>query len=186
MNEAILKILAALLALVSASPGIARDQELPFENISMEFELVGRGGNVVTEADLRGKYVLLAFGFTRCAHICPMMAANMAMTLNMADKDAMGVFISVDTERDTPAIAHAYASGFHESMVGLSGSHEQVRSAANNFRISFVVTKSQKAYTVEHTSDIFLIDPDGKLIDVFALNAPPLEIAQAMNRTAPP
>lgn len=62
-------------------------------------------------------------------------------------------------------------------MVGLSGSHEQVRSAANNFGISFVVTKSQKAYTVKHTSDIFLTSPDGKLIDVFALNASPLEIA---------
>ena len=180
MNKAIPYILAVFLALFCASPAIALDQELPFENINIKFELLDRTGEVVNEADLRGKYVLLAFGFTHCAHICPMMVANMALTLNVADKKAMGVFISVDTERDTPAIAHAYAAGFHESMMGLSGSHQQVRSAANNFGISFVVTKSHKAYTVEHTSDIFLIGPDGKLIDVFALNAPPLEIAAAM------
>lgn len=180
VNKAIPNILTALLALLSASPGMALDTVLPFENISIEFELLDRAGKVVTEVDLRGKYVLLAFGFTHCAHICPIMVANMALTLNVTDEKAMGVFISVDTERDTAAITHAYASGFHESMVGLSGSHEQLRSAANNFGISFVVTKSQKGYTVEHTSDIFLISPDGKLIDVFALNASPLEIAQAM------
>ncbi|MCH8057565.1 MAG: SCO family protein [Proteobacteria bacterium] len=180
MNKAILKILTVFLVLLYASPGITLDKELPFENINIEFELLDRAGNLVTETDLRGKFVLLAFGFTRCAHICPMMVANMALTLNVTDKKATGVFISVDTERDTPANAHAYASGFHESMMGLSGSHQQVRAAANNFGISFVVTKSHKAYTVEHTSDIFLIGPDGKLIEVFALNAPPLEIAEAM------
>ena len=180
MNKAFPYVLAVFLALLYASPAIALDKELPFENINIKFELLDRTGEVVNEADLRGKYVLLAFGFTHCAHICPMMVANMALTLKVADKKAMGVFISVDTERDTPAIAHAYASGFHESIMGLSGSHQQVRSAANNFGISFVVTKSHKAYTVEHTSNIFLIGPDGKLIDVFALNAPPLEIAEAM------
>ena len=180
MNKAIPFVLAVFLALLCASPGMALDKELPFENINIKFELLDRAGNLVTETDLRGKFVLLAFGFTRCAHICPMMVANMALTLNVTDKKATGVFISVDTERDTPANAHAYASGFHESMMGLSGSHQQVRAAANNFGISFVVTKSHKAYTVEHTSDIFLIGPDGKLIEVFALNAPPLEIAEAM------
>jgi len=60
------------------------------------------------------------------------------------------------------------------------------RSAANNFGISFVVTRTRKADTVEHTSDIFLNDPDGKLIDVYALNAPLLEIALAVKQTASP
>lgn len=178
--------MAALMVAVSTSPLTANDKPFLIENVSTEFELVGKSGDIVTSADFRGKYVLLAFGFTHCAHICPMMAANMAMALNLSDKEAIGVFISVDTERDTPAITHAYASGFHRSMLGLSGSHQQVRTAANNFGISFVVTKSQKANTVEHTSDIFLIDPDGKLIEVFALNAPPMKIAQAMQQTDSP
>jgi len=182
VNRAIPYIPAVFIALFCTSTGLALEKDLPFENIKIKFELLDQAGKVMTEADLRGNYVLLAFGFTHCAHICPMMVANMAMTLNLTDKKARGVFISVDTERDTPAIAHAYASGFHDSMVGLSGSHQQVRSAASNFGISFVVTKSNKAYTVEHTSDIFLIDPDGKLIDVFALNAPPQEIAEAMKQ----
>ena len=66
-------------------------------------------------------------------------------------------------------------------MIGLGGSFEQISQAANNFNISFVVTKSQKAYTVEHSSEIFLIAPDGKVLEVFALNASPADMAKAMN-----
>ena len=109
-----------------------------------------------------------------------MMAANMAMALKASQQDVVGVFVSVDTERDSPAITQAYASSFHPSMMDLSGSFEQISQAANNFNISFVVTKSQKAYTVEHSSDIFLIAPDGKLLEVFAMNASPTDMAKAM------
>jgi protein SCO1/2 len=151
-----------------------------FAGIKPEFKLVNSSGEVVTELDMRGHYVLLAFGFTHCLHICPMMAANMAMALKAAGQDALGIFISVDTERDTPAVVQAYASSFHPSMIGLGGSYQQISAAANNFKVSFVVTKSHQAYTVEHTSDIFLIGPDGSLIDVFALNASPRVMADAM------
>ncbi len=181
-----LKIFAALAVVLVTSPLRASGSESSFENINIDFELVGESGDVLTAADFRGKFVLLAFGFTRCAHICPIIVANIAMALNVSDANAVGVFISVDTERDTPATVQAYASGFHESIVGLTGSYQQVRSAANNFGISYVVTKSQKAYTVEHTSDIFLIGPDGNLIDSFALNARPSDIAGAMNQTISP
>lgn len=181
-----LKIFAALAIVLVTDPLPASDLQSSFDSINIEFELLGQTGDVITAADFRGKFVLLAFGFTRCAHICPIIVANVAMALNVSDADAVGVFISVDTERDTPATVQAYVSGFHESMVGLTGSYQQVRSAANNFGISFVVTKSQKAYTVEHTSDIFLIGPDGNLIDIFALNARPSDIAKAMNQTASP
>ena len=151
-----------------------------FDGIRAEFELVGANGELITEQSFRHRYVLLAFGFTNCAHICPMMAANMAMALKASQQDAVGVFISVDSERDSPAITQAYASSFHPSMIGLGGSYEQISRAANNFNISFVVTKSQKAYTVEHSSDIFLIGPDGQVIEVFALNASPKDMAKAM------
>ena len=151
-----------------------------FEGIKPEFELVNSSGEVVTARDIRGQFVLLAFGFTNCLHICPMMAANMAMALKAAGLDALGIFISVDTERDTPEVVQAYASSFHPSMMGLGGSYQQILRAANNFQVSFVVTKSQKAYTVEHTSDIFLIGPDGNLIDVFALNASPKDMAKVI------
>jgi cytochrome oxidase Cu insertion factor (SCO1/SenC/PrrC family) len=170
--------------LVLCHPAVAvqaDDTPVPFDDIRVEFELVNAEGELVTQQDILGRYVLLAFGFTRCAHICPMMAANMGMALKASQQDAVGIFISVDTERDTPASVQAYASSFNPSMMGLGGNYQQIRAAANHFNISFVVTKSQKAYTVEHTSDIFLIGPDGKVLEVFALNTPPTDMADAMD-----
>jgi len=183
VKKTILNLLV-LAALAFAGPLLSSGSDGEFDHIKVEFELLDHEGKPFTQSDLHGKYVLLAFGFTHCQHICPMMGAKMGMTLKIADQEAAGVFISVDTERDTPAITNTYASRFNESMMGLSGSHEQVRKAANHFGVSFVVTKSQKAYTVEHTSDIFLIDPEGKVIDVFTLDAPPGVIAASLNHAA--
>lgn len=177
----IIHLLAGLLILsVYTQTAMTDSSAGPFAGIKPEFELVNPGGERVTEQDMRGHYVLLAFGFTRCPHICPMTSANMAMVLKAIGQDALGIFISVDTERDTPAVTHAYASSFHPSMMGLGGSYQQIFQAANNFKVSFVVTKSHQAYTVEHTSDIFLLGPDGGLIDVFALNTSPEVMAKAI------
>ena len=71
---------------------------------------------------------------------------------------------------------------FSQKMIGLSGSHEQVSAAARNFQVTFVVTKSEDNYTVQHTPSIFLIGPDGKLIDVFALSESSANIAKAMHQ----
>jgi len=150
------------------------------ENINVDFELLDRDGRLVQDEQFHGKNVLLAFGFTHCLHICPLIAANMAHALKVADKDAVGIFISVDTERDTPAITDEYARKYSKNMLGLGGSFEQVSTAVKNFNATYVVTKSEDNYTVQHTPSIFLISPDGKVIEVFAMNAAPKEIAAAM------
>lgn len=181
MSKIIHLIASGLILSCYAQVAMTDSSAGPFAGIKPEFELVNPSGEVVTARDMRGHYVLLAFGFTHCLHICPMMAANMAMALKATGQDALGIFISVDTERDTPAVTQAFASAFHPSMLGLGGNYQQIRRAANNFKVSFVVTKSHQAYTVEHTSDIFLLGPDGRLIDVFALNTSPKIMADAMH-----
>ena len=150
--------------------------------VLVDFSLVDAEGRTVTEEDFRGRYVLLGYGFTRCTDVCPLMGANMAMALRATERDAVGIFVSVDTERDDPERTHAYASAFNERMMGLGGTHEQVAAAARNFKVSFAVTKTQSGYTVQHSSHLFLVDPDGELLDVFALNANPNLIAEAMSR----
>ena len=150
------------------------------ENISVDFELLDRDGQLVQDEQFHGKNVLLAFGFTHCLHICPLIAANMANALKVADKDAVGIFISVDTERDTPAITDNYARKYSDKMLGLGGSFEQVSAAVKNFNATYVVTKSEDNYTVQHTPSIFLISPDGQMIEVFAMNAAPKILAAAM------
>ncbi|MBT5330223.1 MAG: SCO family protein [Porticoccaceae bacterium] len=148
--------------------------------MSLDFELLNGEGEIVRRTDLLGSNLLVAFGFTYCPDVCPVMAANMANALRQSDKDALGVFISVDTERDTPQVTDNYASRFGENMMGLSGTHESVSEAAKNFNVTFVVTKTPNSYTVQHSPGTFLISPTGELIDVFAINADPKDIAAAM------
>jgi protein SCO1/2 len=151
------------------------------DGIVVDFALVDRDGKTVSDEDFRGRYVLLGFGFTHCEHICPLMALNMGQVVASAAKPATGIFVSVDTERDTAAISDDYAQHFGESMLGLGGSIEQINAAAKNFKVSYAVTKTQDHYTVQHTANVFLIDPRGELVDVFAFSAGPDQILEAMD-----
>lgn len=150
-------------------------------DIVTEFDLIGGAGEQVTLEDFRGKYLMLGFGFTHCEHVCPTMAANMASALRKSDKSSFAVLISVDTERDTPAITHSYAQKFHHKLIGLSGSYKSVAAVANNFKVSFSVTKTQNNYTVQHAAYIYLIDPGGKLQDIFPINVSADRLIAAMN-----
>lgn len=169
-----------LLSLLCAPIAVLADGAAEPAQFTVDFELQNRDGKSVRFDEFAGKNVLLAFGFTNCAHICPMIAANMARVLESTDKDAVGVFISVDTERDSPIVTDDYARKFGNKMIGLSGNHYQVAAAAKNFNVTFVVTKSEDNYTVQHTPSIILIGPDGLVIDVFAMNAASAGIAAAM------
>ena len=152
----------------------------PLQDIVVGFELVDRNGRTVSAEDFRGRHMLLGFGFTHCPAVCPMMALNMGKALRDSEADAVGIFVSVDTERDSPEITDEYASRFGERMIGLSGNVSQINAAANNFKVSYVVTKTQNNYTVQHTANVFAIDPDGRLVDVFNFSTPAEELVSAM------
>ncbi len=149
--------------------------------VIIDFELVDRDGVLVRDEDFRGRHVLLGFGFTHCEHICPLMALNMGRVVEEAGREMTGIFVSVDTERDTAAVTDDYAGHFGEAMLGLSGSIEQINAAAKNFKVSYAVTKTQNAYTVQHTANMFLIDPNGELVDVFNFSTSPENILEAIH-----
>ena len=159
---------------------VRADSPPVLDTVVVDFELQNRDGELVRINEFHGRNVLLAFGFTNCVHVCPMIAANMAQAIRATDKDAVGIFVSVDTERDSPAVTDDYARKFGDNMIGLSGSHSRVAAAARNFNVTFVVTKSEDNYTVQHTPSIFLLSPSGELIEVFAMNTQSTDIAAAM------
>lgn len=183
--------LAAWLACVAASAQMdlgnhaghaaaAMPQTDATSEIVVDFELVDRDGNTVTDEDFRGRHVLLGFGFTHCEHICPLMGLHMGQAVEAADVPVTGIFVSVDTERDTAAINDDYARHFGDTMLGLSGSIDQINTATKNFKVSYAVTKTQDAYTVQHTANIFLIDPAGQLAEVFPFTATPDNIVEGL------
>ena len=134
----------------------------------IKFELQTRNGELVTPKTFSGQYLLVAIGFTQCEHICPVIAANMAAVLRDTEIPTSGIFISIDNERDTPDDTDRYAKSFHPDLVGASGSYEALVNASENLKATFVVTKSPKSYTVQHTPDIYLADTEGKFIEAFA------------------
>jgi protein SCO1 len=148
--------------------------------VVVDFELIDRDGKLVADEDFRGRYLLLGFGFTHCEQICPLMALNMSQVVQASPEPITAIFVSVDTERDTPAISDDYAKHFGDSMLGLGGSIEQINTAAKNFKVSYAVTKTQDAYTVQHTANLFLIDPKGALAKVFSFSTASDAILEAI------
>ena len=166
--------LVAMLALPSA-----RERLLP-KSISVGQALVGgpftltdHNGRRVTDADFRGKYMLIMFGFTYCPDICPSGLQVMSAALDQlgakADK-IVPVFISVDPERDTPEQLAQYVQSFHPRLVGLTGTAEEIAAAAKAYRVYYkkvADAKSTAGFTYDHSALIYLMGPDGAYVTHF-------------------
>jgi len=137
------------------------------------FTLTDANGKTVTDADFRGRYMLIFFGFTNCPDICPaglqLISAAMAKLGDKADK-LVPVFVSVDPTRDTPEKLASYVKNFDDRVVGLTGTPEQIADIAKVYRVFYEKTPNESApgdYGVNHTSIIYLMGPDGKYVRHF-------------------
>ena len=130
------------------------------------FQLVDQEGRPVDESLLEGKWSLVFFGFTYCQDFCPTTLAALEATkqrLGDKAKDLQIVFISVDPERDTPQALKDYLSsdGFPEGVIGLTGTPEQVRAAADAYRAYYQKVGEGEGYTMNHSLTVYLMGPDG-------------------------
>lgn len=137
------------------------------------FQLVNQDGKTVTDADFRGKPLLVFFGFTHCPDICPTTLFEVSEVFNRLGKDAEkvnAIFVTVDPERDTPEKLKLYLSSFHPQISALSGSEEQVEAIKKAY---FVYAKriplEGGSYTMDHTSVVYLMDKQGKFVAPFNL-----------------
>ena len=151
-----------------------------FGNIVIDFELIDHNGAKVSIEDFSGQFLFIGFGFTNCPNVCPMMAFNIGNAVSSLGEGSKGIFISVDSERDTPEITHNYASNFGENMIGLSGSFEEINLVANNFNVSYAITKTQNNYTVQHTSNIYIVDQSGDLLDILPFSSSSSELIESI------
>ena len=138
------------------------------------FSLTDHHGKRVSEKDYAGKYRLIYFGFTFCPAICPTELAKMTKALNaMGDKaqDIQPLFITVDPERDTPEKMKSYVSLFHPSLVGLSGTPEEIKKTLKDYKIYAAKAQdpSMSDYTMDHSSFIYFIAPDDRLLQIFKM-----------------
>jgi cytochrome oxidase Cu insertion factor (SCO1/SenC/PrrC family) len=150
------------------------------------FTLVNHRGETVTEADFAGRPMLIYFGFTYCPDVCPASLQVMGAALEQLEPQARAQFqpilISVDPERDTPDMLAQYitAPAFPENLTGLTGTVDQVRNAARAYRVYFARVEDDGVssdYTVDHSSIIYLMDREGRFVEVFPHGSSPASIA---------
>lgn len=132
------------------------------------FQMVNHRGETVTEKTFSGKPLLLVFGFTFCPDICPtelQVTTEALAILGSKAADIQPLFVTVDPERDTPAILKDYLANFSPNLVGLTGSPRQVRAMADVYRVYFEKRPNKQTpedYAMDHTSIIYLMDSTGK------------------------
>jgi protein SCO1 len=141
-----------------------------------DFQLTDQTGKAVKLADFRGAPVLVFFGFTHCSTACPA-ALHQLRLLERQHRAELGktriVIISVDGERDSPEAMKTWLTPLSASFIGLTGAPARVHNIAAGFSAVFYKVSGQKAgeYSVEHNSQIFLVDAKGRLRATF-FNAP--------------
>ena len=133
-----------------------------------ELALTGHDGKPRTLADFRGKAVVLFFGYTHCPDICPTTLADMAGVMKKLGKDAGRVqvlFVTVDPERDTPAVLSRYVPAFDPSFLGLYGDAAATQRAAKEFKIFYEKRPGSApgSYTIDHSAQSYILDAQGRL-----------------------
>jgi cytochrome oxidase Cu insertion factor (SCO1/SenC/PrrC family) len=133
------------------------------------FTLRDADGRAVRLADFRGKLVLLYFGYSGCADVCPTDLLEIGKLLSLLGSQAgqvQPIFITLDPARDTPGFIREYASAFHPAIVALRGTDAETREVALAYKVFYekVPLPSGKGYTIDHTAFIYLLDRQGRYL----------------------
>ncbi|MFO1099970.1 MAG: SCO family protein [Xanthobacteraceae bacterium] len=140
------------------------------------FELTDQNGKPISDKDLRGKPFLVFFGFTHCPDVCPTALFEVSEILRGLGPDADRVgalFVSVDPERDTPAVLRDYLSSFDPHLRGLTGDPAAVAAVAKAYRVYYKkVPLEEGDYTMDHTALVYLMDKQGRFVAPFNIKQP--------------
>jgi cytochrome oxidase Cu insertion factor (SCO1/SenC/PrrC family) len=155
------------------------------EPVGGPFDLIDHSGRRRTDADFRGKLVLIYFGYTHCPDVCPTELQALSLALDMlgtAGDAVQPLFITVDPERDTPSHLADYVTSFHPRLVALTGQHSAIRKVALSYKVYFARSSAAEGdnYAVDHTGFIYLVGKDGRYLDFLPPGMPPERIVEAV------
>lgn len=152
-----------------------------------DFVLQSAAGPVDTRA-LRGKVLLVYFGYVNCPDICPVSMAAGAAALNALTPEERAktrmIMISVDPERDTPATLKDYVAYFHPAMIGVTGTPAEIAAVAKSFGAGYLrqPTRADGSYAVDHGSQTYVVGPDGKVADLLPMGVATDKVVAAVRR----
>jgi protein SCO1/2 len=174
-------VVSALLGACSAPPP---DGPLVGSGVGGPFALVDQDGHNVTDKTYAGRWRLMYFGYTFCPDVCPVDVQKIAQGMKaFAAADparaakVVPIFVTVDPERDTPAVLKTFVRAFSPTMVGLSGTPAQADAARKAFRVYAKKAGTGPDYLVDHTAIIYLMDPANQPVSFLDHGATPAAIA---------
>jgi protein SCO1/2 len=145
------------------------------------FTLTDQDGHRRSDTDFRGRWMLVYFGYTYCPDVCPTTLAMISRALAKLGSKAGAVapvFITVDPERDTPAVLKTYLAAFGPGFVGLTGTPGEIAKVAKAWRVYYARHPLPGGpYAVDHSSAIYLIDPQGRFVKVYDPGVSPDSLA---------
>lgn len=146
-------------------------------SIGGDFSLIDHDSNNYSLRDARGKLVILVFGYTSCPDICPTSLLSMKTILQQLGERASNIqplFVSVDPERDTPAVLKNYVAYFHPSIIGLTGSLSTLKTVSQRYQALFNHSGdvASDSYLVNHSSNFYIIDAQGHLVSIIPFGTP--------------
>jgi cytochrome oxidase Cu insertion factor (SCO1/SenC/PrrC family) len=167
-------------------PGLGRTVITGRPDVGGPFRLTDQNGKSVSDADFRGRYMLVYFGYSFCPDVCPTTLAVMAQALEKLGSKAsrvVPVFITIDPERDTPKVLADYMKAFGPSFVGLTGNDAAIKDVERKYRVYAVKKPLEKGnYGVDHSSVLYLMGPDGKLVNFYDEAISPDDLAKELKQ----
>jgi protein SCO1/2 len=150
------------------------------------FHLTDQQGRPVTDQDMKGRPFLVFFGFTHCPEVCPTTLFDISEIFRNlgSDADRAGaLFITVDPERDTPAMMKEYMANFDPHLRGLTGAPAELATVIKEYRVyAKKVPTADGSYTMDHTAIVYLMDKEGRFVAPFSLKRRPEESAAALRQ----
>ena len=161
---------AALIGQVacSKSPVAFQGIDITGAEYARQLKLTDVDGKQRTLDEFKGKVVVVFFGYTQCPDVCPTTLAELAAVKKKLGADGdkvVGMFVSVDPERDTAPVLKAYVNSFGNDFVALRGSVDEVKEVAREFKVFFakVPGTTDGSYTIDHTAVSYVFDPQGRV-----------------------
>lgn len=184
---------ALVSALVSAGCNQSAVEQPPLAGARMggPFTLVNQDGKTVTDRDFADKYRLIYFGYSFCPDVCPVDVQRLMQGVSAfekADQTAAAklqpIFITVDPQRDTPAVVKQFVAAFHPRLIGLTGTDAQIAMVAKRYGAVYQKAEgsSKEAYLVDHSRTAVLYAPDGSPMALIPQDDTPQAIANELAR----
>jgi cytochrome oxidase Cu insertion factor (SCO1/SenC/PrrC family) len=163
-------------------PGLGRTVTTGTADVGGPFTLTDQDGKKRSLSDFRGKYVLIYFGYSFCPDVCPTTLGVVAEALDRLGTDAnriVPVFITIDPERDTPSVLKTYMAAFGPRFVGFTGSPSEIAAVEKSYRVYAKKSPIKGGgYGVDHSSVLYLMGPDGRLVSFYDELIPPKDLAK--------